>query len=659
MFMNPICHWASSGDEPLLDFNPGELGPADQPFPADAAAFTALGIPTPVTIYGMEDAAGSGTVADAVGSADLATANPCLQAQKGVGLNDGTALSHKRVIEFEDNSNGSADAANATIHDFDATTSFCFFIIARQRVITAANRSLMQKRAHMTATGYYLRIWPPGSAVVWNIDAGPNISSSIGGFRGGGWHYLFCYCNRSDDTMQLRSDLGDGPQQSIAGYGSLSNVTTFSFGDGPENSAHVQIAYAALWTGANAESVIANWSAGSAYRDMLWTHGKDPTGLLTYIYHSSSIFSTPIGEDDNGLMIADWSGKSAPAGADGGQFPFMWHDAFSHAGKLGVCCNTGKAYRLTNSDSFASTWTEVNATVLYNWTNDLEDAPTGFHAAQRLTATANNGYTRQNGAVTAGNIYTIGVYYKRHRTMGANVNGALIAWDNIGGVQIGIQTFIGTDKWQVVFLTFTAPVGCTSVALRVRIDTSGEALAPFRAMFVDGPRWLPAFRWNGDVYGLSPAKNTMLITALAGVHMKGTQGEVKIHYVCFDDDAAVDRHAFSANPAQDRREVRVSTTEVPEATFYSGGGAPVGTTVSAVKNQSLEHVVRFRWDNANLLPCGKYTEVIVDGVSYPGHNAPWAATNATTEILIGAAYTYLKQLDGVIDYIKVYEFPQP
>ncbi len=81
------------------------------------------------------------------------------------------------------------------------------------------------------------------------------------------------------------------------------------------------------------------------------------------------------------------------------------------------------------------------------------------------------------------------------------------------------------------------------------------------------------------------------------------------------------------------------------------------TTPGATAHAS-EHIFRIRWDCNNLLPCGRYSEILIDGVSTLGSVGAWTFVEQLTTIHVGSRNGPAQAMNGLIVYIKVFEFPQ-
>ena len=415
------------------------------------------------------------------------------------------------------------------------------------------------------------------------------------------------------------------------------------------NGLPAQFAYMAAWEDANAEGM------GLADLTSFWTHGTDPTGLLTTMTHASLI-SNVIGDDPGGLGVL--LGEHS-AVANRNQIPIGYSSGFSHSNKLGVRCLIAQSTLLSFSDQFsAGTWAVSNAAVSIA-VADLNDSPRGTLEAEKLVASAANGYVQDLFVSVAATLYSFDAFVKRHSTMGGNVAGALIMYDATGAAIVATQAFTATDEWQRVTLRATSLAGQISTGFRVRIDTNGEALSIFRATAVTGEIGAP-------IYSIT-APSTMALTdfrassAGAGDYMKGAQGELEVTYICDIDDETFLRvicdQLSSLGGDQDRREMRIETNEFTAGQIYDSAAAYL-TGFGALAVQSNEHMVRLRWDVNNLLPGGTNLEVIIDGVTTTDPQAPWAVSDLVKDIFVGQENTITRQLNGTISRIRIWEHPR-
>jgi len=656
-FSEPAAGGAPAPVLPLLNFNPGEVGPDTIPFPTTNAALTALGLPAATAILPMEDAAGAGVVTETVAGNNLTPAGTFSTGKRGKGLWNGTDFFSKLAVESQYGSGTSkANAAAAGVFDFDETDSFVWLFIYRT-LRNSSNYTLFSKQGSAVNPGY--SVWFTPGSLYFRYDGGPTVDSFVTatGVHGWCWHIGAAIVNRTTQEMQLRMDIGDGTRQDISGSGSPSTATVFSLGDGGvSNSNGFQIAWMALFTGAAALDVDTNWDT---YWPILFPHGthNKVTTPLTYKDCTSNV-TTIIGEDDQGIVYTDWSTPANVERPDM-QFPWAWNTSFTHTSKLGLASTNSHQNLLYDSENtVASGFGAVTMNRLYDYVADLADAPNGMHTAHRLLTTAAGGYWYYNHACVASTVYSFDLFLKRFAAMGADVAGRLIAYDNTHGAEIAAQAFSATTLWQRVALTFTTPVGCVNVGFRVEITNDAESINVARFTSRIGELSNPVVKIAGGAFMGTASLTDFRIGGIAGQYMKGAQGEIVIHYICNGNDAASRRYIQSAAPGNDRRLTRIESSEDDSGIFYDGAGVFTQQDITGVVDQSLEHTLRLRWNMVTPLPCGRYTEAILDGVSTPGAAAPMAYGNANTDIYVGQNYTSLDQLDGIIDYIKIWEQPQ-
>lgn len=656
MFCNPICHW-SSANQALLDFNPYEINPDIQLFPADNSELAAIGMPSAVSIYLAEDTVVSGVMADEIGGKTLTVGGTALQYRRAKGFWNGSNFHSKKCIEFERNGiTSNAVAANAGVFDYDAATSFGFIIIYRS--YAGFLSQYIGKKTTTATQGWELAENAAGFPQFAVEDAGGLLlTSSVGGFDvrdAMAWNIACGVVNRTAGFQQLYSAVGDGARNNIAALGSLSSTEIFRLGSGQRHSAGAQIAYFAMFEGAAAEDLDANFK--SIYLPLLYTRACDrsPSEIrtpITYSFASGAVGSI-LGRDDEGIYYTDWDGDNTTSA-----MPFVWSydENFTHPSKLGLLCHDNASIEIEYTDYFAgANWTRTNCTIDSAWSG-WEDAPSGMKMANVMVATANNAWLTNTISCAAGELWSFRIFVRRSTGMGSNVTGRLVAYDRIGTAEIASIAFTATAVWEQVNLQFTTPVGCTSMDFVVEIDNNGEELTLSRFSAYQGPM-------RGPTYRIGSGAATSLawsIQAIAGTHMKGNQGEIEAKYICFSDLSDISRYIVAASPANNRRLGRVNTAGSDRFSYYNSAGGFVGSDDSAVYTQNQEHVVRLRWDLSNPLPCGQYTEIIVDGVSVGGAAVSFGpGTDTTTEIHLGQNYTYLEHLCGTLAYLKIYENPQ-
>ncbi|MFA6007395.1 MAG: hypothetical protein WC784_01985 [Candidatus Shapirobacteria bacterium] len=152
--------------------------------------------------------------------------------------------------------------------------------------------------------------------------------------------------------------------------------------------------------------------------------------------------------------------------------------------------------RLLQSEVLGTTWTTSNATVVSNQCNSPTSTPAATTAnqltADKITATATNGYITQTVSTISGQDYTFSAYV------------AIIALETItsvaGRIRLGTAetTFTATATWQRVSVTFTAT--STSTTAQIQVDTNTEAIVVAGSIVNDGTTARPPYQLTTLTY---------------------------------------------------------------------------------------------------------------------------------------------------------------
>lgn len=216
-----------------------------QRFPITAADMAALVGKTPDHIWMLDEL--SGDTIDRVGSADLSPTS---------GPTQGVATPFPKLgASFANVSFESFDAASSAVLDIDATTSVAFLFIAKLDVATST-RALFGKRTGAgDLNGFELNFLATPLAR-WTVDSGPSVLNIdvVGDHITGLWGAYLCYLDRNIDVAGIITPLGSATGDATP-VGSLTSAQLFSIGEGRSRTPTMTVAYAAAFTGANAEGM--------------------------------------------------------------------------------------------------------------------------------------------------------------------------------------------------------------------------------------------------------------------------------------------------------------------------------------------------------------------------------------------------------------------
>jgi hypothetical protein len=646
-----------SAPEPLtllldLDFST----PVTQLFPTTAAALaTIFGNRTADTIYDFQEASGN-PVIDHVGSATLGTfVGANRQATLCPGIWNGTDWTSKLSIDWPLGSARTVSANNNTDHDF-TNGSWAWLFVARFKN-TAALLDTFSKRsgALVTDPGYEMQLDGAGRTQFRISDGVAEVNEGLPVVVEEGGYHVFAYvCDRNIDEIYIVSDVGQSAGSDISAIGSLTNGATFLLGNGVTISQGFGVLYMALFTGADAE--------GIAQSDIqsFWTHGTDPTGLLTTNLIGNN-HSVHLGSDADGVLL----GECLPAAVTGGNTPLAYDAALSNANKIGLDCRRGMTSLISDSDFFGAPWVRTNMfwqladfRVMQSPRRAYE---TGWLLAQAANATAE--YTFACAPSTA---YTFQFYVARWIAIGTDVPGALIAWDTTGGAQLAIQTFTATAQWQIVELRFTTNPGQVQCGFRIRIDANNDQLGAFRCTAVAGDMIVP-IQSMGAAATISPTE--MEVAGSDGQYIRGNAGEIEALCVCHESAvASAQRYlcdARNGNANEDRRDMRVQADETLRCEPYDRTGVSAGTVDSAVYAWNAERTCRFQWNRkgAALLAPAPTDRVVngVDGNLVGGIASNWSGKNNAETIYVGqdGAAAPSNHLQGLLSRLRIWNQCRP
>jgi hypothetical protein len=281
--------------------------------------------------------------------------------------------------------------------------------------------------------------------------------------------------------------------------------------------------------------------------------------------------------------------------------------------------------------------------------------------AMRLTAGQDNGYIEHLFVSTATTTYTLDVFIKRHSTMGSDVSGRIIMWDNTGGAEVASTVFDATTEWQRVTLQATTNVGQISTGFRIEIDTRPESLSLLRATAVQGGLTVPIYT-RGGVATVSPTN--FAVAGIDGQYIRGAAGEIEAVAVRDLSGPGLDGYlcdARNGNANGDRRDMHAESGNFLRVTPYNTAGVSQGNVDSAVAAWNVEQTCIFRWNANQAIAGGNRVQNSLNAVIVGGIGANWANGNLAETVNIGqdGAAVPATQLDGSIATLKIWDIPRP
>ena len=421
--------------------------PAVQSLPTTAAGLAALigGGTSPSHIWKFDGTSGDET--DLVGSADLEEVNAPIRNQNAVIWNGSDWITHRAAEVLENTSNGFDLGADTSTLDLGSSDSLAVLCVVRCPVVPSTNYVLWEKRDNSFGAGYELRLASTGYVLLAEDAVGGSntaVISSDTNLYDGAWHAILAVFDFDADEMRLYTDFASASNSAVLDSGeSWASTNAFSLLSGPNrNSAAVQIAYAAAWTGAAAEGIT---GLGT-----FWTLGDDPTGLLTDSTHASLI-SHVVG-DDSGDVVSHFHGGSGH-GID--QTPFGYHTGLTNTNKLAIAPFATYTNLFDESEALDG-W---NNTAGITKTANAIDSPDGFMRGVLVEGTdATNYIEHPTVTVSATTTYTFSVWLKLKDSASATIR--LRYADGFGSTDD--EDVTATDEWVRYTHTFTTSANTTA-----------------------------------------------------------------------------------------------------------------------------------------------------------------------------------------------------
>lgn len=618
-----------------LDFST----PTVQSFPDTAFALSLVVGADATSIYNFEEA--SGDALDLVASNDLSPNNSPLQNRTATGLWDGTDFVSKKAIEITDGTINDFRSASSSVFDYDASTSFAFLFVFRMSPDQTGSQSLLSNWSG--GVGYDILTSAAG-LLQFNIDDGANTGSrNVSGVQDGAWHCALVVCNRTTNLLHSYTDTGESTDDDISSVGSLSNGGLFKIGPWTSSrQGHFQMAYLAVFEGAEAESLDANTITS------FWKHATDPTGELTTI-DRDCLISVPLSATTVGHFAPD-------------QLPIGYHPAFSSG--YGLYCNNALTNYLPYSEDLTQWTTGGSVTV----TESDADAPDGFLGADTISKTAGTQYGSiwdTTATLTAGQIYTVSAWVKRNSGSGPSIE----VRDSGDTQEYASRhlSLLEVDTWTRVALHFVADA-TAGAAYLIRLRPSPGALAETASASFWGVEVKAGYVYNEVGAGAGPYIRT------TGSSESLVESNYRVADVLPTDTARLvadfvyelgtgnDQFIFDTESNTDRRSAWINESTPGFEGEFRDDGDSAWFTVGSASDTSVEDTVYqliARWDiDAGDFPDGSsYTATYhIDGASQQTADTDTtSASEAVRDILVGRSFSSGYSLDGFIQSIKVYD----
>lgn len=581
----------------------------------------------------------AGTTTDIVGSADLdSTAGTPLLTQTGTGLWNGANFVGHPAIELAATGDQVATSSlRPALNTTDKLAVLCTF-----RAHTPAP-SLLPFVGAWDATTDGFGILLQGTGVIkTRLGDGSTFVTSvgvIGPFTDGAWHTVLLIIDRTTDTMDVYTDLGNELGIDTSSVTGDATVTTGTFRLGRtaavySNALLGQCAYVALWEGAEVDKLT---GLGS-----YWTHGSDPTGLLATATHASPAAFT-VGADSSGdELVTHYTGGHGH-GVDHLPLRLM-----PDGTGLGVASWTTLTNLIDYSEDFLGNWTESAGADLIEAETD---SPDGFRRGTRLQgsfgATDN---MEKTVTLSTSTQYTFSIWLKLVDGSSATIR---FRYRNSTD-PVFTNDWSVTDKWVRYSTTFTSHASDTTANLRVM---AGNGASVQEDIYVWGAQ-LVASSIAGPYVRTQGATATSAGPALkAGTIVPANQGTIKATWSVDGIISSITQAIVDTVTLQDRKLLFIANaTDDCKVTFLATDGSfiTIGQpNAEALPSANTKYQSNIRWSvNADIggssLELNHDGEIVRTGAAY--------TAAGTRQLSIGAIQTgNSSPLEGAISKIEIFD----
>lgn len=620
MFTLPTTTFTLAGKVPTVDLYFSE--PVIQYFPLTATGFAhAVGdaAASPSYIWSCQET--SGNLIDSISSAELSSSlgSSTRRAIETKGLYNGSDFNRYAI---GDGTSGQFQAATGSLMDSDNTSVAYIFVFQKTGVVRTdfffKNAASLEGILMRNETDGTCRVYIKGATSgVW-LNQSENLQD-------GAWHYV---CVVADTTAGTVYNITDKEEvtANISTIGTMTNTDNLEIARG--NTTHLHISYVAAFEGAAAEALT------KAKLDSWWKHASDPTGLLTTQSRNSLI---------SGQVSPTTVAHFAPD-----TLPIVYNPAFRDKNKFGLYCNTARTNYLADSEDFSSAnWTITNSTR----TADDGDSPDGFRSATTVTATAAAGYIRSVSTLGGGSIeHTFSTWIK---TSSPTVAGQIRLWDADVGSYIGTTAFTATADWQLISTSGTPSFASPALISHIEITTNGESILIWGAQLNEGNHRGAYIRTDGAAASLVASSYIA-----NGDYIPEKAGRIEAKIVK-DLDLAASSFVVDSVDTSDQKTLELTSTFDMLVTSYDSDGVSETTTTSTDPAlASTEQLFEFEWDNRSTGIGGYESRQLLNNVELLGaltmSEGP-SSGSYTTGVNIGSNRSTTNQLNGSIQYIRVYE----
>lgn len=634
---------------------PGLIGDLDfsssrvQLLPETAAALAdALGDASALASHIVPCTELSGNLVDVIAAKEFAATNSPLQGQDGYGLNAGSGMTDRKVVEIV-NANEAFACTDSSVMDSAGTSIAMIHVFRAWRPFLSNN--FLSGKAHSSDwdRGYHIRVGA-GSALKASYGDGVSTKTTagIGTYDDGAWHVVALVYNATTDTLWFMGDSGTAVSVDASSAGSAACDGGWTIGDLPTLAGikGVQTAYFAGFEGAAAELI------DQTAIDSFWTHASH---TLVDTAVRSSLVSVPVGAE----ALCHFAGDTA-----GAQLPVGYNPAFSDADKLGLYTHTARTNLIPYSDTVMTGWllggggTRTEAEV---------DGPSGLRDADTLSKTAGTQWASvydDTAVLEANTTYMVSAWISR-----ISGSGCTLEVRNSGDTQEFAYRHLSemaTDTWEQVFLYFTTDA---AAAFLVRFRPSPGATAETAKGAIKHIQVMKVGASEGEVEKgarvMAKTEGSSAVLAVSnyaasGNHVNIQKGEIASTFVVSWDSGAASQTVHDDDAAStDQRQLYVD--HLTRMTWTVRGGATTEdaqATAIGSASEGTESTFRLLWDISDE-SLGYETVGYLNGFRKNGAALPYEQAHGSGfgGVQVGAAYNATNQLNGCIQSIKSYDGP--
>jgi len=397
-------------------------------------------------------------------AADIDTYIGGLQAQPAYGIYNGSSFVATKAWETTAATDRAATSSATALNSNN--TNLCVRVAFRCNTIPAASSSLISKRDGANA-GWLISFTDTGALEVLIEDTSGSVAAQgiAGNHCDGALHYVEFYYNDASNELTSKSDITTNVALDVSSVSATITNTSFVFLGDPSSgvtAAGIQYVYVGGAEGA---------AAATMFAESWWTHGDDPTALLTTNSRASTI-GLPV---DSGSVSYFSGGPTTP------QIPIGWHLSLTGTTGYGLFCNDTTTNHMSYSENLGAGWADNGGGT--HTVNTLV-APDGFKSAGTVVKTSGFQYGGlwDKVLLVSGTQYTFSCWVNVIAGSGPDVEIRNEA-DEVVLTEAKWLT-LPDGVWQKIYMSYT-PVTTSEHVLRLRAsygETAEDATVGYWGM---------------------------------------------------------------------------------------------------------------------------------------------------------------------------------